>query len=1784
MVASKVFLHERRQAAICCALLVALAAFAGALVFRLGVGFQRADAVDFPAGSITGTISWNGSPVTGLAANPFYGMCVSFDSGTSRAYVDAATGGYSFIDVGVGSQALRVQNYCYGADVSGDLSAEVLGGQTTTKDIDLTDTAGVVVGNITVNGQPFPAHLYEETAGCCTYSNSYASADEDGHFVWLLPPGTYTASVSSHAYHTDVLGAFAFTVTAGETVDVGTVDFAAGSIAGTVSWNGSAVTGLAANPFYGMCVSFDSGTSRAYVDAATGGYSFIDVGVGSQALRVQNYCYGADVSGDLSAEVLGGQTTTKDIDLTDTAGVVVGNITVNGQPFPAHLYEETAGCCTYSNSYASADADGHFVWLLPPGTYTASVSTHAYNTDVLGTFDFTVTAGETTDVGEVVLTPPAPTPTATPTPAKLLLVPPFDSADWSEGSYCAEGWSATGDATTSGHAVHEVAYDFDPTCALAFGLASTTFDKTTSIAAWSGDYIEARLSYRVNAATGSITTGSATSEFSISLDLTDQSSPDFPYVNFGGGSRPKITSSCTATVGSPCVASGDLAQGEHTITFSGQAQCNGAAQPCLLPNLRALVHLLVSRDGAGDASGSASFDVDIISLNIRARQDTGSISGRVTDDSSGEPLDGCAVYAIASGYLVGSAQTDVSGMYRVERLGPGNYQVFFRCEGTAGYWSEWYDDREAGAGDIVTVLPATNTAGIDAALSPTCTAGCPNPTLRVGSVAMDVGEKASLSLEALNILPPGLGAWTMNVTYDPTVVACTSPVDWLPPEGFCDPELGGSTLRVVGISSWGLEGDTVLRSMTFRCLGAGSSPIEIDVEVLADATIGNPQNISADVQPGKITCTPDTGIAGRITDKIGSPIEGAEVFTERIDSCCASGSATTDAEGLYRIEDLPPGQYTVSASSKGYVTEYFENVREFDAAAIVVVNDNQTTSDINFALNEGARISGRVTDEEGDPIESAFVYASAFGGCCSSAFAYTDPDGAYVLQGLATDNYRVQASHADFRLEYYDDIGDYASAQAVQATEGEKTPGIDFALRRTGRIQGQVTDKLGNSIVGALVYAYPVDGCCTVTTGTFYDGSFFLLGLLEGRYRIRVQATGFLEEYYDNVRDFDEADEIAVGEGEIVTSIDFELNRPGSITGRVTDKAGDPISDAYVSASGPSYEGATTDANGNYTINDLVGGEYIVDASASGFLSEYYDGVRDSWDGTRVGVANERVTAGIDFVLNHPGSISGRVTDKAGNPIVGASVSARGGDLSSWNNASSGADGTYTIVGLPPGAYTVAASAAGVAVEYYNDARDPVLATPIGIGDGGAATGIDFVLNGLGRIAGRVTDKAGNPLADVAISAQRTNACCGYGYATTAADGAYIIPQLPTGQYRVTASLLGFVTEYFDNVQNWQAFTPVSVNEGSDAGPIAIALNKLGLVSGRVLDKAGTPIATATVSLRSSCTGNILSITQVDSVGFYTFPNLLTGSYVIRAGASGFFNEYYSDAGGSADCAGADVLALQLDASITADFALNQPEGVAAHLWMDIVGSSQVRAGVPVTYTILYGNRGTEDIPAPLLTLNATNGAKVKLVDGVGFQDPPLRLFAAGSPDSAGTLKPGSSFSIPVQVVASQPFSLEIGFVDTSGVPFDWEFLASAGIPAGADPTDWSTRVQRAHAEVGDGWDDVMAALQAIANIPDSTPGAFWDFDAFLRNSVGLFGSVGEEFAINAASEQVSDERTLAPSGQGEVASVFDWFRQAANVLTIVGLGVRTWSDAWVFPVLPQVLNPTQSFVITHGW
>jgi Carboxypeptidase regulatory-like domain len=195
----------------------------------------------------------------------------------------------------------------------------------------------------------------------------------------------------------------------------------------------------------------------------------------------------------------------------------------------------------------------------------------------------------------------------------------------------------------------------------------------------------------------------------------------------------------------------------------------------------------------------------------------------------------------------------------------------------------------------------------------------------------------------------------------------------------------------------------------------------------------------------------------------------------------------------------------------------------------------------------------------------------------------------------------------------------------------------------------------------------------------------------------------------------------------------------GAITGRVIGADGQPMSDVRVygrriSESPRSHYSVASDDDGNFKLTGLSAGAYILNAYVPGYVTaeSLYEN------------AIHRIGENVSINMIKGGVITGRVTDEAGEPLVGVNVLSyrlrnlegitAGFESYSRNEGMTDDRGIYRIYGLPPGVYIVRISSEysfnlaqiiGDAPTYYPSAtRDT--ASEINLRGGEEVSGIDI--------------------------------------------------------------------------------------------------------------------------------------------------------------------------------------------------------------------------------------------------------------------------------------------------------------------------------------------------------------------------------------------------------------------------------------------------------------------------
>lgn len=274
-----------------------------------------------------------------------------------------------------------------------------------------------------------------------------------------------------------------------------------------------------------------------------------------------------------------------------------------------------------------------------------------------------------------------------------------------------------------------------------------------------------------------------------------------------------------------------------------------------------------------------------------------------------------------------------------------------------------------------------------------------------------------------------------------------------------------------------------------------------------------------------------------------------------------------------------------------------------------------------------------------------------------------------------------------------------------------------------------------------------------------------------------------------------------------------------TITGRVQSE-GKPLSGALVTLwqqpFGDPDERSTvakgqTDRNGNYELKNVPTGNYLIAASAPGFVSgKENDFVRKL---RYVTVVGGTALNPFNFDLVREGVITGTVTDADGKPLSGIPITLTtdvipvgSGPPRYPENLRTDAQGRYRISGMPAGKYRIAAGHWPVISGtyrgrlayrrvFYPSAVDETDGKVIDVGVGAEITGINFNLGQPAKtftVRARIVDeRTGKPVEglDLSLGAYLNGKRIGGGGAGDNKSndrGEIVLPDIPPGEYSIS--------------------------------------------------------------------------------------------------------------------------------------------------------------------------------------------------------------------------------------------------------------------------------------------------------------------------------------------------------------------------------------------------------------
>ncbi len=221
-------------------------------------------------------------------------------------------------------------------------------------------------------------------------------------------------------------------------------------------------------------------------------------------------------------------------------------------------------------------------------------------------------------------------------------------------------------------------------------------------------------------------------------------------------------------------------------------------------------------------------------------------------------------------------------------------------------------------------------------------------------------------------------------------------------------------------------------------------------------------NINDEAQT--ITIDPRGGLLIQKTSEDGV-LEG---FTFLVEGEGYSETFTTDGAGTIYIEDLSPGEYTITEQESELTTRY-----EIPAGQIVTVTaDEATTVEFYNRLLRG-KITGHKTGAEQAPLEGV-----TFGLFDAEATEFSAENAIATTETDANGEFSFEAPYGDYQVKELETVPGYVTMKESIAVEVNKTDVDleDIANSQTVVHFSKVDAETGEELPGAVLELYAPDG------------------------------------------------------------------------------------------------------------------------------------------------------------------------------------------------------------------------------------------------------------------------------------------------------------------------------------------------------------------------------------------------------------------------------------------------------------------------------------------------------------------------------------------------------------------------------------------------------------------------------------------------------------------------------------------------------------------------------------
>jgi Carboxypeptidase regulatory-like domain len=465
-----------------------------------------------------------------------------------------------------------------------------------------------------------------------------------------------------------------------------------------------------------------------------------------------------------------------------------------------------------------------------------------------------------------------------------------------------------------------------------------------------------------------------------------------------------------------------------------------------------------------------------------------------------------------------------------------------------------------------------------------------------------------------------------------------------------------------------------------------------------------------------------SGIVVKMADS--APLRKAKLVLKSVEDPHRTVGAVTNAEGHFALKDVEPGPYRLTVTRVGFVAAEYGQRKPDTPGAVLMLHAGQELKDLQFRLIPAGVISGKIYDDDGEPLPSVQVnavrqvYSEGKRSRTSASFAATNDLGEYRLFGLAPGRYfvscvyprwnrgdpedeTIDTQEEGYAKLYYPGTPDVAKAGPITIKAGEEASSIDVLMRKVpvhkvrGNVYNQITHKPGVGVILILLpktnnHEWDYAGSSEVQKS---DGAFAIQEVLPGPYTLVSvwfdEGTSYMNRQAIDVGDVDvEGIAVTVSPGTNVSGHIVWEGRPALEKDELTITP-QPV-DVPVGMRGQSRVGR----DNLFVLKGLGEGTYR--AEVNGMSKECY--IKDIRYGeSSVLQEGFTVTRGeasaLEIVLSSRGArVEGTVMDSDGLPQAGLSVVlvpelSQRENSQKYKTASTDQYGHFDLRGIAPGDY-----------------------------------------------------------------------------------------------------------------------------------------------------------------------------------------------------------------------------------------------------------------------------------------------------------------------------------------------------------------------------------------------------------------------------------------------------------------------------------------------------------------